>query len=378
MKRKAGAALKVLLLLLLACAALLTACADGGKATPDQPPDQGKLRIFFIDVGKGDAALIGTPDGAWIMTDVGPEKEYAQVVRLLKQHGIERLEAIFISHPHNDHAGALADVLAHVQCDIVYTTPARFPDHTPRLLEMAGAAGVPVETLGPKDSLQIGGMDIDVLGPNGTFEKENDNSLVMMITFGGLRALFAGDQLADAERALLAAGRPVGCDVLKTGHHGEDDASSAPFLRAANPRYCVVTNDLKAEKLDEAVSRFAAFDAVVYVLGETGTMLCEMGEGAVNFYAVKPPEDAPVLRIAIDELDRSQAMCAVRNDTAQAVALGGWCLRPAKGKGTYFFADDAVIAPGERLVLYDDMFGAVKKKSSVILFDGYGREVDTY
>ncbi len=89
-------------------------------------------------MGKGDAALIGTPDNKWIMVDVGHADEFAHIGRILKQNSVTELEAVFISHQHNDHFGVLGDVLSHVSCKVIYTTPMleRFK-HAGRFSDMA-------------------------------------------------------------------------------------------------------------------------------------------------------------------------------------------------------------------------------------------------
>ena len=363
-----------ILIVLLLIALLLVGCANEGKSDSQ---NVGKLRIYFIDVGKGDAALIGTPDDKWIMIDVGHADEYAQVVRILKQNDIKELEAIFISHQHNDHFSALADVLSHVSCKVIYTTPKldKFK-HKQRFSDMADDAGVPVKLLKPGEQLDIAGIGIDILGPNGTFKEEDDNSLVQMINWGGLKVLFTGDQRYDAEKALLKTGRSIACDVLKAGNHGRN-ASSEAFLNVADAQYCVITNDFNGKDYEASVSYFSSFDMRVYVLGETGTMLCELEAGNVSFFAVKPPVGEPLLSVSISELNKGEATVAVTNNSDQDAALKGWCLRSVKGKDTYFFADDAVLKKGDTLTVSSEVFGDLKKKDALALYDQYGRELDT-
>lgn len=363
----------IYLLALLMLALFIAGCADKVES---EAQDIGKLRIYFIDVGKGDAALIGTPDDKWIMVDVGHKDEYAQVVRLLKQNDVKELEAIFISHQHNDHFSALADVLAHVSCKIIYTTPhLDVFKHEQRFSEMADNAGVSVEFLYPGDQIDIAGIDIDILGPNGRFSEEDDNSLVQMINWGSQNVLFTGDQRHDAEKALLKKGYDIKCDVLKAGNHGRN-ASSEAFLKATGANYSIITNDFKGKEYDASVSHFASFDMRVYVLGETGTMLCELENGDVGFFAVKPPVDEPALSVSISEFDRNEATAVITNNSEQDAVLKGWCLRSEKGKDTYFFPDETVLKKGASLNVSSDVFGNIKKKDALGLYDQYSRELD--
>ncbi len=69
-----------ILILFLACVLFFCSCNsdhNNNQVSNSINAGNGILKVYFIDVGKGDAALIGTPDNKWIMVDVGPKKEYA-------------------------------------------------------------------------------------------------------------------------------------------------------------------------------------------------------------------------------------------------------------------------------------------------------------
>ena len=180
--------------------------------TPD-----GGLDLYFLNVGKGDAALLSLPGGKWVMVDTGPADGFAAINGMLRLLGVERLEAVFISHPHSDHVGGLEDVLDIVSCPILYTTPIDFGKATESTNKTASSHGTMVETLSPGQVVEIAGVTFTAIGPNGTFEQENDNSLAMMVEYEGFKALFAGDQSFAAESVLLDSGRAIDCDVLKVG-----------------------------------------------------------------------------------------------------------------------------------------------------------------
>ena len=110
----------VLYAMLAALTLLLSACAN--SRTEEQPPgptqpQTGLLQVIFIDVGKGDAALIGLPDEHWVMIDTGPKEGFPEVGRTLLKQGVTHLDAIFISHGHKDHIGGLESVLEMAKTD---------------------------------------------------------------------------------------------------------------------------------------------------------------------------------------------------------------------------------------------------------------------
>src|SRR3984957_835913 len=68
----------------------------------------GKLRLDFIDVGQGDAALITSPTGKTVLIDGGPRKSSAALLAFLTRHTHGPLDLILLTHRHEDHLGGLA------------------------------------------------------------------------------------------------------------------------------------------------------------------------------------------------------------------------------------------------------------------------------
>ena len=59
------------------------------------PPPPRALRVTFLDVGQGDAALIEAP-GLRVLVDTGPPA--ARVERILPRRGVASLDALLLSH----------------------------------------------------------------------------------------------------------------------------------------------------------------------------------------------------------------------------------------------------------------------------------------
>ena len=66
------------------------------------------LRITFLDVGQGDAALLQAPGGA-VLVDEGPPE--ADVAEQLSKLGVKGLSLVVLTHPQRDHVGGAARVL---------------------------------------------------------------------------------------------------------------------------------------------------------------------------------------------------------------------------------------------------------------------------
>ena len=67
------------------------------------------LRVFFVDVGQGDACALRTPAGKWYLNDVGNDER--ALIAFLRHVRADTLQAIVLSHPDLDHFGALPAVL---------------------------------------------------------------------------------------------------------------------------------------------------------------------------------------------------------------------------------------------------------------------------
>lgn len=72
---------------------------------------------YILDVGQGNATLIEGRSGA-VLVDAGPGK--LTVLQFLEDHGISRLEAVFISHADKDHLGGLMSLLAKASTDTTF------------------------------------------------------------------------------------------------------------------------------------------------------------------------------------------------------------------------------------------------------------------
>jgi beta-lactamase superfamily II metal-dependent hydrolase len=90
------------------------------------------------------------------------------------------------------------------------------------------------------------GVTLDVLAPLMPFladtgDDVNENSIVVMLRYGGFRELFMGDAGEASEARLLAGGDDLHADAIKVGHHGSRYASTAAFVAAVHPRIAVIS-----------------------------------------------------------------------------------------------------------------------------------------
>ncbi len=204
------------------------------------------LELLFFDVGQGDAVLVTTPTGRHMLVDAGPRSPYSDagvsvIIPHLRSRGVERLDAVVVTHPDSDHLGGVPSVLEAVEVGRffhsgqvadteLYTDSRRLLKHL-NVPERAVRAGdsisldphVAVEVLGPPPGFQQAG-----------FDGENDASVVLAITYGKTQILLTGDVEQAGERWLVNTyGTSLATDVVKVPHHGSATSSTQAFVDAA-------------------------------------------------------------------------------------------------------------------------------------------------
>jgi beta-lactamase superfamily II metal-dependent hydrolase len=212
-------------------------------------PIVNRLRVTFVDVGQGDAALLETADGHSALIDAGPPEGDEHLRALLAQKGIRTLDWMLLTHPHLDHIGGARNVLGAVRVQRVIDPAYPHPIATyDRLLTAIQRQAIPFVPARQGQTLALGaGVSVEVLQPRLPFidrsrSEANANSIVTRVIAGGVRVLFTGDAETETEERLLAENRAqLAADVLKVAHHGSRYASTQPFLSAVSARAAVIS-----------------------------------------------------------------------------------------------------------------------------------------
>lgn len=88
-------------------------------------------------------------------------------------------------------------------------------------------------------SLSEDDLLVEIVAPKEFLDDEqNNNSLVVKLTYKENKFLFAGDAEKSEEDGIRTN---IKCDVLKVGHHGSDSSSSSNFLKKVEPTYAVIS-----------------------------------------------------------------------------------------------------------------------------------------
>ena len=131
-----------LLLILL----LLAGCTvQPPETTTPTAAEEDHLAVHFIDVGQADCALLEC-GGKYMLIDGGNTADGPAVRQYLTFMGVDKLELMVATHPHEDHIGGLATVLDYFETETVWTTEITYSNYTVRnFLETADRQDVPVK-----------------------------------------------------------------------------------------------------------------------------------------------------------------------------------------------------------------------------------------
>lgn len=228
-------------------------------------------RIIFADVGQGDGALLCS-DGHAALLDCGTgADDAAGLLATMRKAGVACVDVLLLSHPHADHIGGAAAILAQIPVKEI-----RLPDTLPqqdadlaaleRLRAAAAAQDVPIRPLKADDRITVGNFCAQVLYCNTSFKEENDRSAVIRVTRGAHRVLFTGDITQQAEYALIGAGIDLSADVLKVAHHASNTSSCEKLLYLCNPSAAVISvgENSYGHPTDAVLDRLAAQGAAIY------------------------------------------------------------------------------------------------------------------
>lgn len=241
------------------CALPSSSCMQPGSGSSEVPsvsirsesakaPSPNLMRIYMIDVGQGDSALVIFPDGRTILVDSGVDWEGKSIINLLGRLGIGGLDILVASHGHPDHTRGFSAVISGG-----YTAP----DMAAYSYEDGSWNGVTWCGVQPGEVIYksggataacyaVGGRIVD-----GTYvdpgRDKNARSVVLNVKFGGFDYLTGGDLTGAGNHniedplgeALAALGIHV--DVYKVHHHGSRHSSNLYFLQKIMPEFAMIS-----------------------------------------------------------------------------------------------------------------------------------------
>jgi competence protein ComEC len=157
------------------------------------------------------------------------------------------IEAMVLTHPHQDHVEGLVDVLGrYLVLNIIYS-PVCYPSKTYEDFEKL--AKIDTRPLYKGKDGAVSRRDdwlLDTLYPQQidyrdcyTVSNINNASVVMHFQYKDLKVLLTGDAEMEQEEVMIKADLLVQADILKAGHHCSRTSSTEQFLDIVRPKLAI-------------------------------------------------------------------------------------------------------------------------------------------
>lgn len=247
-----------------------------------------KAEIVFADVGQGDCCLIIAGNTTCLIDGGTYEKGASSVSGLLDYYGIASVDAAFMTHWDQDHAGGIAFLNQSGRIKQIYTgftgndsdTEAFEKSLNNRKCDPEPFRSNIIKTRSGDVFEFSDDVRLKVLYPENCLTGGNPGSLVIILECCGKEILFTGDIGFETEDELVSMDIVNEIDVLKVSHHGSRYASGKSFLDKVRPEMSVISagrNNIYGHPSPVTVKR----------LEDTGTRILRTDqEGAVilEFY----------------------------------------------------------------------------------------------
>ena len=335
-------------ILFVLCLVYVTGCTPLASNIQPQADTSRQLVVHVLDVGQADSILLQFPSGQNLLIDGGNNGDGELIANYLRGEGVERLDFVIGTHPHEDHIGGLDELIKSFPVGQVYLpkvtqNTTSFND----LLQCIKNKGLKVTEAKAGVKLAVRtGVTATMLAPiRDDYNELNDWSVVLQVVYGQISLLFAGDAGPAAEEDLVNSGQNLKADVLKVGHHGSATSSSAAFLQQVQARYAIISvakqNDY-GHPSPATLQRLQNIGARIYRTDLSGTIVFQTDGQSVQFEQDLSLGQA----MTISSVDRKAEVVSLKNTGAEGIDVSGWTLVSEVGNQRFIFPAGTKLAAG--------------------------------
>jgi len=220
---------------------------------------QGELGIICLNAGQGDASIVLLPDGKIMVVDCNTDNSPDNIINILKDAGIKKIDYLIITHPHRDHMSGTKDIADNFDVGEVWMTDfkrernkespesyAAYQEYVKALgkLEKNGAT-IRTPTASNEPIFKDGRLEIRSLGPSASVQGNNEDiheeSLVLQIKTGKTSAVFAGDTTNNQLDRICKYYTIEKTSFLHAPHHGSEEGANKDAMKQIQPDYTVIS-----------------------------------------------------------------------------------------------------------------------------------------
>ena len=219
-----------------------TATAVSSSAASAAAVSSDEMVITVFNAGKADAILFATSEG-YVLMDTGLDEDKDDLVKELQQMGVTKLSALIITHFDKDHVGGADAIVENFAIDHVYTTYITSDNEDVQDFQQALSDKSMKMTRVYDTTMTLGGATFEINGAAGSYteKKDNNSSLITMVTYGSKKYLFMGDAEDERIEEYLGA-HNADADFLKVPYHGYYQDDLELLFDTVTPSAAVITN----------------------------------------------------------------------------------------------------------------------------------------
>ena len=275
----------------------------GGKA-----PDPAALRLDLMGDRGDSAILLSVPGGSgkplhWMIDSGGLRTYRGQVLPLLRSRGLNRLDALILTHGDAGHIGAASQLLSQFRPPLLLESVLenRSPAHA-GISETANGLGLRTIAMERSQRLFIGeGAVATVLSPAATDPGRlaDDRALVLKITYAGRTILLTSDTGFATESNLLRSGADLRADLWIRGQHSETTPVQSAYVEAINPAV-VLSSHAEfpgSEQIPASLREILEKRGTpLFEIGPSGSLAVEVSRDSLRIIPFTHPEKALIIR----------------------------------------------------------------------------------
>lgn len=207
-----------------------------GVAKTNEVGNSNMLRFYALNVGQGDCSCFIFPDGKSMLVDAGTSKSKNAIIAFLKEHNIKKIDLLVATHPHADHIGSICAVIDKFEIGEIWDSGYNHgSNYQKKFYEKVLNKNIPFKRVSAGYTKDFENVRIKVLAPvrllSGTNSDANNNSIVLLVSYGQISFLMTGD-MERAERNTFEL--PI-ATVLKAAHHGSRTGTDKAMLSRVKP-----------------------------------------------------------------------------------------------------------------------------------------------
>ncbi len=226
-------------------------CSQHEEKTQDTVTLSGNKYAYvtFIDVGQGDSTLFKSPGGKFMLIDAGTTQAGTKICDYLENNGVEEIEYLILTHPHEDHIGSADLVVDSFDVKNVIMTDVEQPSSAysslvDSLVQSKNTKSTNIVKPEKADVYNFDGLSVQILSDGSAYDDINDTSIAVKVTYDQTSFIITGDAGTKVEKQIISDFANLKADVLKCGHHGSSTSNSKKFIQAVAPMFAVVSCEL--------------------------------------------------------------------------------------------------------------------------------------